>query len=350
MQEKKSKKGIFKSVIKWLLIVFILISALLTVSVVGLGAYSSCNTAYADGVETLYSFQGSNLTFQACPVSKDTKLPVQGSNWTYNMRWSFSDTIVNGQRYTEYVITVGYWEGSYTPLDVYYNDELLVDGKLLMPATYEGTSVESFNLYTVVTSGDYTYNGPMIKVTRSSPSFNCNIFRVNMGSQLIDYSGFWGVEPDEYTKSIEGALYTNNLQYVSSNNTYLNFEIPVHCSVKYKTQYLWDERSYYISNAISESQMYQSGLSDGRQIGRSEGYKDGYADAKAAYDGSGYQEGYNAGWQEAQGNEFSFEWFLTSTLSILDVDIFGVFSLGDVLTVSLGVMLVLIVLKLFAGG
>ena len=63
-----------------------------------------------------------------------------------------------------------------------------------------------------------------------------------------------------------------------------------------------------------------------------------------------YQQGYDLGYAEGSGTVITAGTFFEKVFDILDVKIFGIASLTDLLMIVLGVSLTLAVLKIFAGG
>lgn len=97
---------------------------------------------------------------------------------------------------------------------------------------------------------------------------------------------------------------------------------------------------------------YDEGYNFGFVTGDSEGYDRGYTTAyNAAYD-VGYDVGHSDGYQEGfnQSKSGGFGWLISSVQQFLDVKFFGDFGIGTLLYVALGITLVSLFLKMFAGG
>ena len=108
--------------------------------------------------------------------------------------------------------------------------------------------------------------------------------------------------------------------------------------------------------ATDEEQSYQDGYDDGYEAGLDVGYEAGREDGY--YDGydEGLQEGYNNGYAAgvSSGSANKTGWSLisdafSSIFTALDVNVFGFFSLGDVIAVVFIFAVVFFVFKLFRG-
>lgn len=96
---------------------------------------------------------------------------------------------------------------------------------------------------------------------------------------------------------------------------------------------------------------YLTGFDSGYNDGYSNGRSDGFDLGKSSAESSAYDNGYNDGFNFAiKGQDFSAGSFFTKVLSILDVKLFGFISLGDIFKIVVAVGLVILSLKLFAGG
>jgi len=104
-----------------------------------------------------------------------------------------------------------------------------------------------------------------------------------------------------------------------------------------------------------------SGVDEGElQIKYDEGYSTGYTEGetvgKEEGQAIGYENGYSVGYQEGYDRGFSFtgvggfDWLISSVQSFLNTEFFGDFGIGTLLYVGLGITLVTLFLKLFAGG
>lgn len=394
MNNDNSKPPVFKRVLRIFLIVLICLNVVLCSFVLIFGVASSCEEARADEVIDFYSFQGSDVwlptnfctleTFESdITVTRDftvgtSSVPVNitfpaglnisafGTNSAMcNFKIALQDAVYNNSVVTELVISNVYQYGNaylstlsqnFSCLDnplSKFNVGTVGEGdvRFYLPATTEAFFIPYVYLFPETQQSTCR---ALLRVFKSSVDFNCNIYKAVIGSSMASESSFkvlniglrsGGADPDYY------ALYTrtlacNYIRYYDMNDNYIEFAVYSGNSDKS----LVDTRTYYTTSNLTDTVIFQNGYADGLIAGNRDGYEKGYNDARAEYEGSGYNDGYNDGWRDGQDNDFSLGWFLQSSLNILDVKLFGLFSIGDVLKVSVGVMLVLIVLKIFAGG
>ena len=86
------------------------------------------------------------------------------------------------------------------------------------------------------------------------------------------------------------------------------------------------------------------------------GYAQGYADGNAYGSETGYQNGYDAGYAEGEKagesatNNFSFSWLINFASGLFGINVFGGFTLGDLVYTMLAIAIFGGILKLFFGG
>lgn len=95
-------------------------------------------------------------------------------------------------------------------------------------------------------------------------------------------------------------------------------------------------------------QSYWNGYLDGYYTARDLSYSEGY---DFGYD-EGYNLGYNAGLNKAQSDSLvnPVSYFLVPVHNFLNLNLFGVFSIGTLLNILLFVAVALIFIKMFSGG
>ena len=181
--------------------------------------------------------------------------------------------------------------------------------------------------------------------------FNSNVVSVQFTHDI-------GLSFDSATVIENKVIYTdaNGFKYIIT--FYSDFDSS---TVNLLNRYAFENRTYYIGNALNGDGNYQLGYDEGYQLGYEKGLylgsdfneQDRQREIQQAYDrgyASGENFGYNKGWQEAQDNEFTAGNFFSKTLDIFEVDIFGPISIADIFIIVIGLTLVVIVLKIFAGG
>lgn len=393
MNNDNNKPPLFKRILKIVLVVIICLNVVLCSFVLIFGVSSSCKEARADEVIDFYSFQGSDvwLPTNFCTLEVfDTDITVSrdytvsgapfvdltfpaglnisafGTNSAMcNFKIALQDAVYNNSVVTELVISNVYQYGNAYLSTLTKNFSCLENPLFKFNVGNAGEGDVRFYLPAITDAFfiPYTYVSPenqqsicraLLRVYKSSIDFNCNIYKAVIGSLDVSNSSFKVKYITNKTSSSVLDYYAlavktvacNYIRYYDVNDNYIEFAVYSGNSDKS----LLDTRTYYTASSITDNIIYQNGYNDGVVVGNRDGYSNGYNDAKIEYDGSGYDDGYNDGWRAGQDNEFSLGWFLQSSLNILDVKIFGLFSIGDVLMVSVGVMLVLIVLKIFAGG
>ena len=100
----------------------------------------------------------------------------------------------------------------------------------------------------------------------------------------------------------------------------------------------------YILGFFTTSSFYQSGYLNGYD----NGYDIGYSSGKDVSYSEGYASGYNVAQTEKLSNPLSF--FIDPIQTFLDMKLFGVISLGSILSIALFILVAIIFLKIFAGG
>lgn len=96
---------------------------------------------------------------------------------------------------------------------------------------------------------------------------------------------------------------------------------------------------------LTTDQIYSNAYEEGYITGTDEGYTEG--------ENAGYQNGYNHGYEEGRANATTFNpigMMIEPVAKLLDVKIFGEFSIGNFFTAALFVTLAISFMKMFAGG
>ena len=249
---------------------------------------------------------------------------------------SLAYTPFNNDSYIVYNPTTG-WTNSYKRIWVLANDVILNE------SAYQWFT-ENVSLYQPVERNTIKF--------QSQLGFNANVVSVQFTHDL-------GLSFDGYTTIENKVIYTDSNGYKFIITFYSDFDnVEVQNII---SRFAFENRTYYLGNALNGDGNYQLGYDEGY----SEGYDKGFIlgneqfttetqDAiDSAYNsGKTYGEslGYSKGWQDATDNEFTAGNFFSKVMSIFDVKIFGAFSMSEVFVVVLGLSLVIIVLKIFAGG
>lgn len=131
---------------------------------------------------------------------------------------------------------------------------------------------------------------------------------------------------------------------------------------------------YNAGYSAGDADGYSRGFTTGKQEGLSEGYNNGYDVGLKAGETEGYGKGYDKGYEDGLNDNTSYDtgwasghtagrnealtegltnpvvYILQPVSTFLDTKLFGVVSIGQMLSVALFVMIAVIFLKMFAGG
>lgn len=366
VDKKKKIKSIFKKTAKiglkillWVQVGLLSIVALF--GIIGCINDAKTYTAKADSISTQYVFNGSNIWLYSYYFQMSDLVPKNTVNSSYSFRWSFSTLQPElGQNpYISFVFSHAYNGYSANSLLSFYDAETFVISSpadtqntngVQLRIQYGGLGVsKTVGYYVGVSDGyPYVFNCTYLNIkvsTVENALFSANIKRVDMGNEVM-YNGFF-VGKDYYVRPAD---YYNYLRYTDVNGSYVELQFPLNCSPSYQDSFLMKNRTYYLTGDISDSDIYQEGFQDGLIQNAQDEYDKGYEAGKEAYEGSGYNKGYADGLEAGSDGVGSLGWFFQNALSVLDVKIFGFVSLGDLFKLVVGVSLVLILLKIFAGG
>lgn len=182
--------------------------------------------------------------------------------------------------------------------------------------------------------------------------FNADVISVQFTHDI-------GLSFDSATTIENKVIYTDSNGFKCVITFYSNFDNLTVSNIL--SRYAFENRTYYLGGALNGDGNYQLGYDEGYQLGYEKGLylgsdfneQDRLRELEQAYnDGktAGENVGYNKGWQDAQNNEFTAGNFFSKTLDIFEVNIFGPISIADIFIIVIGLTLVVIVLKIFAGG
>lgn len=169
---------------------------------------------------------------------------------------------------------------------------------------------------------------------------------INIGSEIhIKQSTEWynqmGVSASDNLDSLE--VYNSSGELVSEDSwtvpsDYESYFVFVFYDVTSPFLDEFSQRKFW--NAVSSAK-YSAGLITGQNNGYNQGYDDGKND--------GYNQGYNAG--VAEGTPTSALAGIVSGVSnILEIPLFADFTLGGLISIIIGIGLLFLFLKIFAGG
>lgn len=169
---------------------------------------------------------------------------------------------------------------------------------------------------------------------------------INIGSEIhINQSNEWynqmGVSASDNFDSLEvfnssGELVSQDSWTVPSD--YESYFVFIYYDVTFPFLDDFAQRKFW--NAVSSAK-YSAGLT----TGQNNGYNQGYNDGKDV----GYNQGYNAGLAEGTPTS-ALAGIVSGVSNILQIPLFGNFTLGSFLSIIIGIGLLFLFLKIFAGG
>lgn len=345
----------------------------------GVGACT--NTAKADDVQSVSIFRGNNQFTPTCNFYKNSGVMSPSNN--SGEFWLSTDYIIRmvpcTEIFDEYMVQ---FLPNYMPMlgvSSYFSRYTKGTLKYFYLASSDSRNVycDTFtDVFQNSTQDYYMFNSVRLHLTENGPdlsqpiqsafyygevpsgaysggyscidylfdfSFNCNVQRVVFSSNYYDYSN---LGYPTFKNSL--TLYDNN------DNTFtINFTSRYFSNITSPLFSLWETRTYYLNNSFTDNQYYQNGFNDGEQYGRLQSQLNNSEQLQAEYNrgkDDGISIGKNLGYQEALDGNLTAGSFFANMLSILDVPLFGFISLGQILMLGVSVSLVMIALKLFAGG
>ena len=162
------------------------------------------------------------------------------------------------------------------------------------------------------------------------------IYRVSSVNFSIRYNGKYldNEEPIFGRSLVSMTKDGDNFHCVPSVQTY--------CVILYNDSYRPGNEKLY--NLLPQIPVYGSIYNNGYESGYNSGYESG---SSSGYD-LGYSSGYNAALTDGLKNPISF--LIDPVREFLNAPLFGVVSVGGVLTVALFVLVAIMFIKMFAGG
>ena len=189
--------------------------------------------------------------------------------------------------------------------------------------------------------------------------FSSDVVSIRLYGEYV-YPSTYGTNNIQYKNHIvytDSKAYTCDVVvtgylYLSGNTTLSGDEL--------KRSLIFDDRTYYLK--------VNGNYEEGKLAGIAEGERNKLEYANARVEAAkiewnknldflleeaeekGFSDGEAVGFQKGVGSNFGLEPFLTSAYAALNVKIFGVFSIGELFVLTVGVYLVFFVLRIFAGG
>lgn len=169
---------------------------------------------------------------------------------------------------------------------------------------------------------------------------------INIGSEIhINQSAEWYTQMCVSASDILDTIqvYNSSGKLVSEDSwivpsDYQSYFVFVFYDVTYPFANDFSQRKFW--NAVSSAK-YSAGLTTGQNNGYNQGYNDGK--------NVGYQQGYNAGLAEGTPTS-ALAGIVSGVSDILGIPLFGDFTLGAFISIIIGIGLLFLFLKIFAGG
>ena len=298
--------------------------------------------------------QGSGVVIPNCPSSFYSACYFYGNRW--NVFATYYYLTVNGNLFEEASSETGYCLYAYNlnsngaPVNIQSIGDV-GPTTIIRYTQFFSTETSIADITDVVgprvdTYIQYGFSSDVVKVRL----FGEAVYPADYGSNNVMYRNhLLYTDTKGYTCDI---VFTS---YVYKGATNSNNYIDVN-----RDDLIFDDRTYFFTTSFSDDESYQLGLAEGeknKEIYGDNRVEQALRDWEASISSrllqarnEGIAEGKQIGYQEGVGTDFGLERFLTSALSALDVPIFGKFSIGQLFALIVGVSLVFIILKIFAGG
>lgn len=294
------------------------------------------NFASADSSVASYSFNGSNILTivpgyqhdlsNSVPKSSpfylnfDVNFYTQGNQFFYDISETSISTLDNG-------IIGG--------TSIVYANSSLTSQTSSIPIS---ASFDYIHFYTSSTRFD-------VSVKFSDAAFTSDIYKIELGSRRVTTTG----------SNIGNSYYYdhNFIRYYDYNDYYVEFSFTIFGDANSAGfQYLrFNDRTYFIANTFSDSQIYQQGYNQGLSDNQSNIYDNGY---NAGYD-IGYGNGVIDGRLDA--NDYSFTSLIGAVvdvplqvfLGLFHFELLGI-NLANFILALLTVAFIIFIIKLILGG
>lgn len=240
----------------------------LGIAIIPLFSFRTKDVAKADEVEASYVFRSSDTYYIAS---------MSGGTQQINVLFSGNNSWVNNQVSVNFSCYLNYANNDFSYVDYYLCNfvQQYVSGGA--NPTLTGNASTYFNInydtnYTFYLKGQSSDTRSISVYVRAENGYNSNVYSVFLGKSHTSDAC-----PDG--NSGKDLL---NVVYTCSNGSKLTFSFTV------ATNFNYNDRTYYLSNALTDDQLYQSGYNQGNTDGYDSGYTQGTSD--------GYTNGYNAGY------------------------------------------------------
>ena len=245
-----------------------------------------------------------------------------------------------------------------------FNSSLYLDVKNSLVSKLE---TDRFNFVSCYTNSSNSSTTLTIPIEQNSPYFDLHLYTPSSRFNVIVsfsssdftsniYKAVIGTSVDNYgTSSNPNYLCSYYVRYYDNNDNYVNFSIDGYyrgSTVTNKSElFILEDRTYFINNQFSDSQIYQQGYSQGLADNQSNIYNNGY---NAGYN-VGYGNGVNVGRVEA--NDYSFISLIGAVVDVpvqtirgmLNFTFLGI-NLFDFLMGLIAILVILFIVKLVRGG
>lgn len=312
------------------------------------------------GINNAYDFtRNGNLIYRTFTLSKNVTI---NNNPLVQFRWfpGDSDFIIYGIKLETGTVCTA-------PLGLQNYDEIYNEGK---EDGYEEGITDSESLYR-----NNPFNGAtLVSAITDKNQYKLTNTNINILSNGIDFSSIARTADDYFSKNeIENKRFdvtVNTIPFTFQEN-----QIYVSISYGFRSLYLidTDNNSYQISIGDTltdigypieavDSAAYGKSIKQftisfanvstvgelrvGRSTAEDSAYNEGYNKGHT----QGYNEGYNQATTDSNGPAWAINKLVSTVSAGLSTDIIGEISIGDILSVMLGILLTFAVIRFFGGG
>lgn len=312
------------------------------------------------GINNAYNFtRNGNLIYRTFTLSNDAKI---NNNLLVQFRWFPGDS-----NFIIYGIKLETGTVCTAPLGLQNYDEIYNEGK---NDGYEEGITDGESLYrnnpfngaalisAIVIKDNYKITDAPLNLLSNGISFNDILLAVDdhvAGKEEFEGESGWSV-----TFSVRPFIFQQNQIYISRSYGFASLIITDTNNNTYNLS--WDTTLTQLGYAITGSTAYGKTIKQIKitfanlddvgylQVGKSaeqdsaytEGYNKGY--------NQGHRDGYNQATTDSNGPAWAINKLVSTVSAGLSTDIIGEISIGDILSVMLGILLTFAVIRFFGGG
>lgn len=298
--------------------------------------------AMADEVITTYDFQGSNFyapfaLFRTPPLSDSAGVPYDPVVFS-KVQFAFKH-----EAYAENIdIFITYFQ------PVAYSTTGFWDYGFAISSDNLNMSIPVNNYYTFhrLALPDSDIDGSsdvgMYFAVKCEPAFSSDVVKINFGSKNYAPLDDWTISGYEnsinyaynYVRYTDRNGYSCTIAWCPVSMNFLNMGNDT--GVWFPHNFQFTPREYYLNTNFTDNELYDQGFQAGLGAANAEEYNNGYQAGLTLGTQQGFENGYQAAINDQAGDLATLGGFGNFVLSLLDINIFGSFGLGDLLAVAAG--------------